>query len=149
MTTPQDFDRTQDGTLAQDYLARDPEKAGGVSAVAGLDAVRRNMQTTGYPHQRIHCVQGAVEDTLPQRAPAQPIALLRLDRDWYQSARHELTHLFAQLADGGILLLDDYGHWSGARRAVDEYFAALGCSYYLHRVDTTGRLLVKISRLHG
>ena len=146
MTAPQDVDRTQDGTLARDYLARDPGKAGGVWAVAGLDEVRRNMQATGYPHQRIHYVQGAVEDTLPQRAPVQPIALLRLDTDWYQSTRHELTHLFPRLVEGGILLLDDYGHWSGARRAVDEYFADLGCYFYLHRVDYTARLLVKMSR---
>ena len=43
----------------------------------------------------------------------------------------------------GILIIDDYGHWTGARQAVDEYFGAIGRPYYLHRVDYTGRVLVK------
>ncbi len=143
MTLPQDVDRTTDGTSAQQYLDRDPGKAGGVWAVTGLAEVRRNMQSTAYPQARMHHVQGPVETTLPLHAPAGPIALLRLDTDWYASTRHELMHLFPRLCDGGILLIDDYGHWEGARRAVDEYFAGYGRAFYLHRVDYTGRLLVK------
>ena len=47
------------------------------------------------------------------------------------------------LAKGGILIIDDYGHWQGARKAVDEYLAALPQTHYLHRIDYTGRLLIK------
>jgi hypothetical protein len=82
-----------------------------------------------------------VERTLPAALP--PIALLRLDTDWYESTKHELVHLFPLLQPGGILILDDYGHWQGARQAVDEYLAQLPHSYFLHRIDYTGRLLVK------
>ena len=56
---------------------------------------------------------------LPAQAPAR-IALLRLDTDWYESTYHELVHLFPRLSVGGVLLIDDYGHWQGARRAVDQ-----------------------------
>jgi Macrocin-O-methyltransferase (TylF) len=66
-------------------------------------------------------VEGKVEDTLPAHAPEQ-IALLRLDMDWYESTRHELVHLDPQLVRGGVLIIDDYGHWQGARKATDEYF---------------------------
>jgi hypothetical protein len=69
------------------------------------------------------------------------IALLRLDTDWYESTRHELEHLYPLLAPGGILILDDYGHFRGARQAVDEYFADE--PVFLSRIDYTGRLVVK------
>ena len=44
---------------------------------------------------------------------------------------------------GGELIVDDYGHWEGARRAVDEYFAAHPPAPLLHRVDYTARMAVK------
>jgi O-methyltransferase len=68
-------------------------------------------------------VKGRVEETLPERAPER-ISLLRLDTDWYESTRHELEHLYPRLSPGGILILDDYGCWQGAREATDEYFMA-------------------------
>ena len=83
------------------------------------------LHGTGYPPERIHFVRGPVEETLPAGAPDE-IALLRLDTDWYESTRHELEHLYPRLAAGGVLLVDDYGHWEGARKAVDEYFADHG-----------------------
>ena len=109
---------------------------------ASLAEVRANMATTGYPADNLVFVEGKVEDTLPAQAPAD-IALLRLDTDWYQSTRHELEHLFPRLAAGGVLILDDYGSFEGARQAVDEYFAENGIGLYLHRVDSTGRIAVK------
>jgi hypothetical protein len=69
--------------------------------------------------------------------------VLRLDTDWYESTRHELEHLYPRLAAGGVLIIDDYGHWQGARRAVDEYLAATGARLFLSRIDYTGRLAVK------
>jgi hypothetical protein len=84
-------------------------------------------------------IAGKVEETLPEHAP-ESIALLRLDTDWYESTRHELEHLFPRVVAGGVLLLDDYGHWKGSRKAVDEYFAAQGITMLLNRVDYTGRL---------
>ena len=85
---------------------------------------------------------GDVEETLPARAPER-LALLRLDTDWYESTRHELRHLYPRLASGGVLIVDDYGHWDGARRAVDEYFASEAEPVLLHRTDYTGRVAVK------
>ena len=83
-----------------------------------------------------------VEDTLPAQAPER-IALLRLDTDWYESTKHELEQLYPRLADGGVLIIDDYGHYEGARQAVDEYFAETGERVLLNRIDYTGRIAVK------
>ncbi len=82
-----------------------------------------------------------MEDTVPERAPEQ-IALLRLDTDWYESTRHELHHLFPRLVSGGVLIVDDYGHWKGARQAVDEYLDSTGIRLLLCRIDFTGRIAV-------
>jgi hypothetical protein len=107
-----------------------------------VERVRKRLDATGYPPERVHLVPGMVEDTLPGRAPDE-IALLRLDTDWYASTRHELEQLYPRLAEGGVLIIDDYGHYEGARRAVDEYFEATGEPVLLNRIDFSGRLAVK------
>jgi O-methyltransferase len=104
--------------------------------------VAGNLRSTGYPPERIRLVKGRVEGTVPEQAPRQ-IALLRLDTDWYESTRHELLHLYPRLSAGGVLIIDDYGHWSGARQAVDEYFATLSPRPLLLRIDYTGRCCIK------
>jgi hypothetical protein len=144
MTEPTAADRSIDGASA-DALLRDPDQADDVRCYADVADVRANLLSTGYPVERLHFVKGAVETTIPVSPALPPIALLRLDTDWYESTKHELLHLFPLLQPGGILILDDYGHWQGARRAVDEYLSQQPCSYFLHRIDYTGRLLVKLS----
>ena len=105
--------------------------------------VRANVLGTGYPADRLRFVKGKVEDTIPRVAPDR-IALLRLDTDWYESTRHELEHLYPRLQAGGVLIIDDYGHWDGCRKAVDEYFAGGRAEpVLLQRIDYTGRLAVK------
>jgi len=105
-------------------------------------AVRRNVLSTGYPSERIHFVRGPVEETIPATAPGR-LALLRLDTDWYESTRHELVHLYPRLADGGVLIVDDYGHWEGARLACEEYFGSQAAPVLLSRVDYTARIAIK------
>jgi O-methyltransferase len=119
-------------------------REGGANAwhYVAADEVRAAVLSTGYPAERVHLVEGRVEDTLPAAAPDE-IALLRLDTDWYESTRHELVHLYPRLSPGGVLILDDYGHYEGARRAVDEYFEAEGGRPLLGRIDYTGRIGVK------
>jgi O-methyltransferase len=141
MSEPTAHDKALSGELAQAQLAR-TDREHPLWAVAGLDDVKANLASTGYPVERIHYVQGKVEDTIPATLPQQ-VALLRLDTDWYESTRHELQHLYPLLAKHGVLIIDDYGHWQGARQAVDEYFAQAAEPVFLHRVDYTARLHVK------
>ena len=104
-----------------------------------LEHVRSVMRATGYPESLVEFVPGKVEDSLPQTKP-EKIALLRLDTDWYESTRCELEHLFPRMVDGAVLIVDDYGHWEGCRRAVDEYFQKHGVRILLNRIDYTGRI---------
>ena len=105
------------------------------------DAVRQVLVGTGYPSERLHLIRGPVEQTLPEHPPG-PLALLRLDTDWYESTRAEMEHLYPSLAVGGVLIIDDYGHWDGARKAIDEYFQGTDAPL-LNRIDYTGRIGVK------
>ena len=143
MPPPGDEDRDISGAHAADLMADEDPDSGSVWARSPLDEVRRNVLGTGYPESRVRFVQGRVEDTVPGCAPAH-IAILRLDTDWYESTRHELVHLYPRLAVGGVLIIDDYGHWQGARRAVDEYLAESNARLLLNRIDTTGRIGVKL-----
>ena len=111
-------------------------------SIFNLEQVREALTTSGYPAHRLHFVKGPVEDTLPTNAPGR-LALLRLDTDWYESTRHELEHLYPRLEQGGVLIIDDYGHWDGARRAVDEYLGQQEMPLLLNRIDYTGRIAVK------
>ncbi len=141
MTPPQAQDVDFRGQSADDVLEKlDP--TGDQSGIAPLDEVRATMKQTGYPEDKLIYQKGRVEDTIPQSAPP-TLALLRLDTDWYESTRHELQHLFPRLSPGGILILDDYGHWQGARQATDEYMAAHNLRLLPHRLDYTGRMWIK------
>jgi len=142
MTRPTEVDKTFDGTPATTHLERDVSHTG-YWCVAQFEEVRRNVLSTGYPEERIHFIKGSVEETLPTCAPPEAIALLRLDTDWYESTKHELAQLFPKVSHGGVLIVDDYGHWQGAKVAVDEFLGSLQEAYYLHRIDYTGRLLIK------
>jgi O-methyltransferase len=106
------------------------------------EQVRALLLATGYPPRRLRFVHGPVEATVPASAPDE-LALLRLDTDWYESTRHELVHLFPRLQPGGVLIVDDYGHWRGARQAVDEYFAGRYPPLLLHRIDYSARAAIK------
>lgn len=115
---------------------------GSTWAAVPAEQVLAAMTTTGYPPKRVHLVKGKVEDTLPRQAPER-LSLLRLDTDWYASTRHSLEHLYPRLSVGGVLIVDDYGHYEGARRAVDEYLDDVGARLLLNRIDYTARVAVK------
>jgi O-methyltransferase len=112
--------------------------------IAPRALVESNLARTGYPAANLRLVEGDVLQTLPRQAPPR-LALLRLDTDWHDTTRHELETLYPRLASGGLLIVDDYGYWSGAKKAVDEYFARPEIARpMLHRIDFTGRIGVKM-----
>jgi O-methyltransferase len=142
MSEPSEHDRDWRGISAAELMRKGASnKETSVWCYASIEDVRGNMGHTGYPAERMHFIKGKVEDSIPAEAPPQ-IALLRLDTDFYESTYHELQHLYPRLAPGGVLIIDDYGHWAGARKATDQYFAELGRPLLLQRIDYTGRMAV-------
>jgi hypothetical protein len=144
MSEPSNFDKSLDGKTAAEQLnSSSKADQDSVWCYSSLDEVKQNLQKTGYPSEQLHFAKGKVEDTLPGQNPQGPLALLRLDTDWYESTRHELLHLYPLLQTAGVLIVDDYGHWQGCRKAVDEYFAEHQIQMLLQRIDYTGRLGLK------
>uniref|UniRef100_UPI0021565F77 TylF/MycF family methyltransferase n=2 Tax=unclassified Streptomyces TaxID=2593676 RepID=UPI0021565F77 len=140
MTPPTAEDLRRDGRPAQELLdAQGKDRP--IWAVASLEDVKAGFENVPYPKERVHYVQGRVEDTVPAQAPEQ-ISILRLDTDWYASTKHELDHLYGRLVSGGVLLIDDYGYWQGSRQAVDEFLDKTGEQLLLLRMDE-GRIAVK------
>lgn len=107
-----------------------------------LQEAERNVLSTGYPKENLIFIVGRVEDTIPSIAPAR-ISLLRLDTDWYAPTVHELMHLYPRLSQHGVLIIDDYGYWAGAKKATDEYF--LNHPVLLNRIDDSVRIGVKVT----
>jgi hypothetical protein len=144
MTRPTARDVNFAGEVAEDlYRKRNGREGGSDWCRASEEDVASVMKACGYDESKIHLVKGRVEETIPSKAPER-IAILRLDTDWYESTLHELEHLFPRLTRGGVVIIDDYGHWRGARRATDEFFARRSPGVYLHRVDYTVRCGVKL-----
>jgi hypothetical protein len=144
MISPSDKDISAAGESASDLLRNeDKEDSESVWCVATLDEVRRVVGGIGYESTKVHFVKGRIEETLPKMAPER-ISLLRLDTDWYESTRHEMRQLFPRLSKGGVLIIDDYGYWLGARQAIDEYIKENKLQILLHRVDETGRCAIKL-----
>jgi hypothetical protein len=146
MPPPSAVDRDFNGRSAADLLAAETPETSLIWARSSLDDVKAGMGETGYASELISYVVGPVEETLPGIVPER-IALLRIDTDWYSSTYHELVHLWPRLSPGGILIVDDFGHWDGARKAVEQYFSEIALSPFLHRIDQTGRLVIKPGHL--
>jgi hypothetical protein len=140
MTAPTGPDVDFVGRSAQRLLSdADRNDEASIWCCSQIDEVTQLLQSSGYPESLLRFVVGPVESTIPDQIPDE-IALLRLDTDWYESTRHELTHLLPRLVPGGVLIVDDYGHWAGCRQAVDEYFGAHQVPILLNRIDYTGRI---------
>ena len=144
MTPPSNHDCDWRGDSADQLLTADAQSrdTSFMWCIASLEDVQHNLTSTGYPTDRLRFIKGPVETTLPAQAPAK-IALLRLDTDWYESTLHELNVLYDRVVPGGIVIIDDYGHWQGARKAVDEFIASRPEPIFLHRVDLSARAFVK------
>ena len=81
----------------------------------------RAMSMAGAAKYRL--VRGWFDQTLPALELSAPIAILRIDADWYQSVKCCLVNLVPRLAPGGIVIMDDYFTWDGCAKAVHEYLA--------------------------
>lgn len=113
--------------------------------LATIEEVTQNFAEAGARLDGVHFIKGKVEDTLKDdKNLPDKIAVLRLDTDWYDSTKVELEYLWPRVVQGGILILDDYGHWNGAKKAVDEFFNSLDRPF-LSYSDYTGRVGVKIN----
>lgn len=140
MTRPSAADVDVEGGRASDYIAEYGDD--GKWCYASVDEVRATFDSHGFGSEVV-LVAGDVADTLRTDVSAEQIAVLRLDTDWYESTKLEMELLYPKLSSGGVLIVDDYGHWRGSQQAVDEYFATRRRPL-LNRVNNQVRLAIKV-----
>jgi hypothetical protein len=143
MSKPTSIDVDNKGNKAAVRLENEDKITSSVWAYSELDEVKSNMGISKFPKSNIKYIKGKVEDTLLMDDIPEQISILRLDTDWFESTKIELEILYPKLVKGGIIIIDDYGHWKGSKKAVDEYLNKNNIKVFLHRIDYTARLFVK------
>ena len=142
MPNSSEFDRDYNDQLALDLMSKNEKNPNinNIHCYSTYEEVVNNVSK--YTDIRnIKFIKGKVEDTLLEKKNLpEKISILRLDTDFYSSTKIELEVLYNKLVKGGILIIDDYGHWKGTRKAVDEFFNG---KEWLHYVDYTCRYIIK------
>jgi len=108
---------------------------------ASHEEVQANFLRAGVSKDDFQLIKGDVAETLP-KFKVNAISILRLDTDWYESTKTELEYLWPLLSVDGVLVVDDYGHWQGSKKAVDEFFESTS-SILFHAIDYTSRSGIK------
>jgi O-methyltransferase len=133
MTEPSDTDADFNGISAELMMLHNP----GFRCISSLEEVKENISRhTGIVPQ-YHEGDILLNTFVPKK-----IAVLRLDTDWYESTKHELDTFYDSVVPGGIIIIDDYGHWKGCKKAVDE-FLGVHPEIVLQTIDYTGRWFLK------
>lgn len=149
MSEPSEHDyKIYDNKLGDSSLVRDKwlatRKAQGITSwnYEAKDKVASSFsKEVGTGNLKL--ISGKVEDTLAVESNLpEKVSILRLDTDFYESTKVELEVLFPRLEKGGVLIIDDYGCYAGAKKAIDEFFEEYGY-VWLHRVDYSCRLYIK------
>jgi hypothetical protein len=138
--TKHDIGRHGTAAIGKYHELRKGDASGWINI--SLETVKQNVARTDYPHDRLHFVQGKVEETLSREAPDK-VALLRLDTDWYESTKVEMDVLFKRVAIGGLIIIDDYYRWQGCRKAVDDYVRKNRIQIFWSRIDDHSVIGVK------
>jgi len=112
----------------------------------GIETVYNTFNTLNLDMKNVHLVKGYFQDTLNKQVLIDSIgeiAVLRLDGDWYESTKICLEKLYSKVISGGIIIIDDYGHWVGAKTATDEFRIKNNINSPLIQTDYTEHFWIK------
>ncbi len=137
-----DFDISKNISASVLLSRNKKDKESHLWGVCSLEEVKKNLIKNLKDMNNIYFIEGKVEETLDLKENIpEKISLLRLDTDWYSSTKKELEVLYEKVSPGGVIIIDDYGHWGGAKKAVDEFFKDK--YVWMHYVDYACRLIIK------
>jgi O-methyltransferase len=106
--------------------------------ICNYEEVKKNIEKHTSIRPQYH-----IGDILKNTFYPEQIALLRLDTDWYESTKFELENFYDKVSVGGIVIVDDYGHWKGCKKAVDE-FLSVHPEIKIEKIDYTGIYFKKV-----
>jgi len=142
MTEPKKIDKKIGTNTPAIHILNSSAEQDGVWAYASFDSVTKVIESLDYPKSNFIQIKGDVSETLRKVLPTS-IALLRLDTDWHESTLVELEILYPLVVKKGSIIIDDYGHWSGAKSAVDDYLELNQIKPLMNYIDYAGRLWIK------
>lgn len=116
------FEGLPEPTIEDGEEAKDPGNLWHDNNKADYDDFMRALTRTG--HSNVEVYKGWFKETLPNFRPAYPIAILRLDGDWYESTMTCLLYLYDRVMSGGLIIIDDYDDWVGCRKALHDFLSA-------------------------
>jgi O-methyltransferase len=151
MPQPSEHDTEVFGAFHAEHPEVDPDTGNGEDLVAigacaaPLEAVTDLFfNVLKFDEKDVVIHRGWFQDTVPAAASTiGPLSVLRLDGDWYESTKTCLEGLYDNVVDGGFIIIDDYGDFSGCRKAVDEFLSSRGVEVSLEVIDTEGRFFRK------
>jgi len=131
-----------------DYNKSDPAMEFGCEGhnlSGGLELVNKTLNLLNVDKSKINLIKGYFENSLTGDVINNigNIAVLRLDGDWYNSTKVCLERLYDRVVDGGVIIIDDYGHFVGAKRATDEFRARRNIESPLIQTDYTEHYWIK------
>ena len=95
---------------------------------AGSRSIEKNRLISIFQqlnlYQNIELIEGNILDTVPRYKAENPhlkISLLNIDVDLYEATKVCLEELFPLVVRGGVVILDDYGVFAGANKAIDTF----------------------------
>jgi len=117
----------------------------GENLSGGIENVYKTFESLNVSMNNVKLVKGFFNETLKNDIinSIGPIAVLRLDGDWYESTRVCLEKLYEKVIVGGVIIIDDYGHWIGAKRATDEFRENNNITSPLIKTDYTEHYWIK------
>lgn len=108
---------------------------------ATAEDVAENLVSMGIPKSGFHLLEGPAEQLESCQLP-NPISVLRVDVDWYEPTLATLVAAQPLLAEGAVIIFDDYGAWQGAKLAVDEFLGERGGNIPMFPIDASARFVV-------
>lgn len=130
--------REVDGRAADQYIG---------ACVGSEDKVREALRIVHYSENNYIIRRGHFKDTFRDPTP-QTISFLHVDADWYDSVILSLKTFYDLVAEGGVIVLDDFGHWEGCREAFYDFVKQRGLKPLLERFGHTQAFWVK-GRMHN
>jgi O-methyltransferase len=112
----------RDGQRAKEYQHDKTSPTYYDNCTASLTEFKKTISLTGVSPKKIGIHKGFFEVTLP-KLNCPPIAVLRLDADWYESTMICLEEFWDHILPGGLVLIDDYYVWEGCSRAIHSFLA--------------------------
>jgi hypothetical protein len=112
----------------------------------GIENVYKTFRELQIDMTNVRLIKGYFNDTLNVKEnidSIDKIAVLRLDGDWYESTKICLDKFYSKVIPGGIVIIDDYGHWVGAKNATDEFRQEHNINSPLIKTDYTEHYWIK------